>query len=897
MYKYFLLATLLLFNSLLFGQKLPEIEIGKDYGNLSFAEFATKVENEHHIKLFYKKEWIEHLHLPAIDKPVVLAELLNKLLLPADLHFVDFQGNVVVMPGRIIVSENKGVGSSVVVIGNPLEQGKYKKATVSGTILDGKSKTPIPGAQVFCEALSKSTSSDSNGKFSIELPTGKHQLKFMFMGLNEENREIILHSNGEMEIELYEKTINIGQINITAEKPEDNFRSTSMGMVKLNMKAIKKLSVFMGEADVIKGMTMLPGVQSVGENASGFNVRGGNIDQNLILVHDAPVYNTSHLFGLFTMLDPNVISDVSLYKSGIPARYGGRVSSVMNIELRKSDVEKITVNGGLGIINSRLSVEGPIVKNKLTFNAGARSTYSDWMLKLLKNYELQQSSVSFNDFNVKLDYTPDKKNRVSLFGYGSNDYFYYYQNAEYGYGNLIGAAKWSTIYNNNNSGNLSVNFSKYNANISDFSNKNIEYTLKTNIEQEQVAYHFSSNIFVRHKVNAGASVIRYVIDPGFSTPYSDMSIAPVVDMDNENAIESAVYLEDEYDITPELALIAGVRYANFMLLGPFAEKTYSANSPLNAETVAGDVTYGNGELAKMFHALEPRLALRWEFDNLSSVKLGYNRTAQNLRQISNSASITPADYWKASDNYISPLISDQLAVGFFKNIDNNKYETSLELYYKNIQNEVDYKNGAKLILNNDLEQSLIHGVGRAYGAELLIKKNSGDLTGWLAYTYSRSFKKMDGLYHEEKINNGHWYRSNYDKPHDFTLVVNYKISRRFTFGGNFTYSTGRPVTLPEQKYFIGSHELVTYSDRNKYRLPDYHRLDLAFTYEGSLKKKQLWRNSWTFSVYNVYGRNNPFSIYYDKQKPSNLNDYKSYALYKFSIIGVPVPSFTYNFWF
>ncbi|MBN1925585.1 MAG: TonB-dependent receptor, partial [Prolixibacteraceae bacterium] len=573
------------------------------------------------------------------------------------------------------------------------------------------------------------------------------------------------------------------------------------------------------------------------------------------------------------------------------------ISSVMDIGLKKSQTEKIKVEGGIGIINSRLSVEGPLVKDKLTFMAGVRSTYSEWMLKLLNNYQLQQSKVNFYDFHAKFDYTINPANKLSLFAYGSNDYFYYFENAEYGYGNLIGSVKWNQIYNNLNSGNLTVNFSRYDSDVADFSTKNYEYKLKTSIEEEQIAYHFSSNQFVRHKINAGISAIRYFTNPGSSSPYSDSSAVVGVSMQNENAFEMAVYLEDEFDITPEVALIAGLRYSGFMLTGPATVKSYVENNPLNMHTVLGEQTYNNGDVVSFQHGAEPRLALRYEFMNSGSVKLGYNRTMQYIRQISNSASITPADYWKASDQFISPLISDQYAIGFFKNFRDNTIETSLEIYYKDIQNEVDYKNGAKLILNDDLEQVLINGSGRAYGAELMVKKSTGKLTGWLAYTYSRSFRKMDGKYDEEMINNGKWYPSNYDKPHDLTIAMNYKLSRRFTFSANFTYSTGRPVTLPEYKYSIGSQEVIYYSERNKYRMDDYHRLDLALTYEGSLLRHQKWRSSWTISLYNVYGRHNPFSVYYTKQKPHRLNGYRTYAMYQFSAIGVPVPSFTYNFWF
>jgi hypothetical protein len=897
MNKHLLWMVFLLLFFRVSGQELSTFQIDQQYSNIPFKEFAVKLQKEHQIRILYNDKWVDNITTPVVTDPILLPEFLINLLQSSDLHFVEYQGNVVIMPGKQQIIQNSGTGRGEVIVGNPLNRGKFRKAVVSGTVLEGKTQSPIPGATVYCEALSKITTSDGNGNFKMELPTGPNKIKFSFMGLNDEIMDVMIYSDGNIKVELFEKYTSLNQVIILADRPEDNYKSTSMGMVKLSAKSIKKLSVLMGEADIIKSMVMLPGVQSTGENASGFNVRGGNIDQNLILIHDAPVYNTSHMFGLFSMLDPGIISDVTLYKSGMPSRYGGRISSVMDIDLKKGDPKKLKVNGGIGIINSRLSVEGPIIKDTLTFMAGFRTTYSDWILKLVKNYEIQQSSVSFYDFNAKLDYTINSNNRLSVFGYGSNDNFNYFQNAEYGYGNQIGAAKWNHIFNKLNSGNLSLNFSRFNSNLVDYSTKNYEYDLNTSIEQEQLAYNFSSGIIPRHKITAGFSAIRYLTEPGNSKPHSDNSAASTINIDNENSFETALYLEDEFELTPSLALIAGLRYSGFILTGPAKKNTYMPNFPLNEETALVPKTYTAGEIVKFYHGAEPRVALRYEFQNSSSVKLGYNRTIQYIRQVSNSASITPADYWKSSDQYIAPLISDQLAIGFFKNFKNNMYETSLELYYKDIANEVDYKNGARLILNKNLEQVLIPGIGKAYGVELMIKKSSGDLTGWLAYTYSRSFKQMDGKFPEEKINGGKWYPSNYDKPHDFTLVLNYKLSRRFTFSSNFTYSTGRPVTLPEYKYSIGSYEIIYFSERNKYRLPDYHRLDMALTYEGSLLKHQKWRSSWTISLYNVYGRKNPFSVFYSKEKPSRLNNYKAYGLYQFSVIGVPIPSFTYNFWF
>lgn len=895
MQRYFcFILFILLFSN---AKAQPEASFGIDssYSNITFEQFTNKLQLEHGLKTIYKTEWTSLILTPEINQAISLESFLTQTLTPHGFHFIYFQQYIILMPGSFISYETNNEKQKT-IIGNPVDKGKYKTALLSGTVFEGKTNTPIPGVQVIFEELSKSAATNNNGIFNIEIPTGAHQVRFSFMGLEDEIRDFIIYSNGEIDIELYEKSISLDEINISAEKPEDNFRSTSMGMVKLSMKSINKLSVLMGEADIIKSMVLLPGVQSTGENASGFNVRGGNADQNLILIHDAPIFNTSHLFGFFSMLDPGIVNDVTLFKSGVPSRYGGRVSSVMNIDLRKGQSEKLKVNGGIGIINSRIAAEGPIGK-KLSFMLGARTTYSDWILGLLKNYELKNSSANFYDFNAKLDYNINARNRLSLFGYGSYDNFDYFENAKYSYGNLIGAGRWNHIFNNNNSGLLSFSISNYDANIVDFSHKNVEYNLYTGINQQQVSYHFSSNIIARHKFNAGANLVRYQIEPGQSSPYTDASIARTFDMPNEHAIEQGIYIEDEFDITPELAIIGGLRYSGFELLGPENINQYTENEPLNEETLSGTKNIETGKTASFYHGAEPRVALRYEFRNSSSIKIGYSRTNQYIRQISNTASITPADYWKASDYFMKPLQADQYSIGFFKNMKSNMYEASVELYYKDIYNEVDYKNGAQIVLNPNIEQVLIHGIGKAYGLELLVKKSKGALTGWLAYTYSRSFKQIDGAFDEEKINRGEWYKSNYDKPHDFTLVVNYILSRRFTFSSNFTYSTGRPATYPEQKYTLGNYEIISFSDRNKYRLPDYHRLDMAITYEGSLLKHQKWRSNWTFSVYNVYGRNNAFSVFYEKQKPSPINNYRNYALFKFAVVGVPIPSFTYNFWF
>lgn len=892
-----LFLTIFLFVSTLTqAQEYSSIIVDSSFGDRSFVGFAAMVSEKKGVRIFYRDEWVVNIQIPPIEGDVLIDDLLIQALSRNGLHYIYYQNNIVVMPGRQdgLLSSN----ARTLIIGAPLDEGKYKTAVVSGTVFDGKTSTPIPGAQIICEQQSKGTSTDARGRFNLELSTGRTQLKFIYMGLTNEVVDIMLFSDGEISIDLFEESISLDQIDVLTERPADNYQSTSMGMTKLTPKTIKKLSVLMGEPDLIKGMTMLPGVQSTGENASGFNVRGGNIDQNLILVNETPIFNTSHLFGLFSMLDANLIGDVTFYKSGIPARYGGRSSSVMSIDLKRDMPSKFRVEGGIGLVNSRLLMEIPVVKDKFTLSLGGRTTYSDWMMGLINDYDLKSSSAYFYDLNGKIDYKINKRQRITLFGYNSYDYFDYSGNAKYGYGSTLLSLKWQHVIGTDLSGVLNINGSQYQSNLTDYSEQLNEYDLRTAITQKQVSYNMMYSGFARNKLNANASAVFYDTEPGNAKPSGDNSVFLPLDMSNEHSVEAAVSVEDEFTITSRLSVLAGLRYSRFLLYGPVEMRFYQENAPLDPATFLGSWISGTKkDVVSRYQGLEPRFSFKWELRNSSSLKIGYNRMNQYVRQISNSASITPADYWKSSDMYLKPLISDQISAGFFKNFKNDNYETSIEVYYKNLQNEVDFKNGATIIMNEALEQALISGRGRAYGAEFMIKKSQGRLTGWLSYTYSRSFKQIDGPYPQEKINRGEWYRSNYDKPNDLSAVVNYKISRRFTFSSNFTYSTGRPATFPEVKYQIGSTEVVYFSDRNKYRLPDYHRLDLAITYEGGLKKVQKWRSNWVFSVYNVYGRHNPFSVYYNRQQPTQFNNYQTYALYKFSIIGVPIPSFTYNFWF
>lgn len=879
-----------------FGQEPEKIMVDGTSSHINLQTFSENLYREHQIRLIGKSTWLEKVYLPEITEEVPLINMLQVVLEDHRLMLKLFQNNLVIVPADLDSPDTLLSRESYQPIGNRLNKGRYSHAILSGQVIDGASGLPIPGAQVMVKALSLAVSTNNQGRYVIRLPAGPHQLNYSFIGLHDEQRKIIIYNDGKLDIELYEKSIALDEINIGVDKPDNNYRSPSMGIASLAGKTIKKLSVLMGEPDVMKGMLMLPGVQSVGENAAGFNVRGGTSDQNLILLNETPLFNPAHLFGLFSMLDAGLIKNVNLYKSSLPARYGSRLSSVMQINLEEGARDQQKTNGGIGLISSRLSTQGPLGK-KASYLAGGRSTYSDWILRRLPEYELRQSAASFYDVHAKIDYNHDQNNRVGAMLYHSNDYFDYYQHARYEYGNLLASARWNHLYTQNQSGMLSATYSRYHSQLIDQSNLLESYQLNTGISQQQLAYHHAISSFARHHLNAGLSATHYLSEPGTSIPHGESSLARAVEISHESSFELSAYAEDEYELNPSLSLVAGARYSVFMLMGPDKINYYRSGWPRNSTTLTHTETHSKGEISAFYHGLDPRISLRYAFQNASSLKAAYTRTRQYLRQLSNSASITPADYWKTADTYLKPLTANQYSFGYFRNFNNNKIESSVEIYYKNIDQLNDFKDGALILLNPDIEQVLLSGKGRAYGLEFLFKKTTGKISGWLSYTWSRSLIKMQSSFAEEQINRGEWYPSNYDKPHDLSLVLNYQLSRRFTFASNFTYSTGRPATFPEEKYQIGNIDVVTYSDRNQYRLPDYHRLDMSLTYEGSLKRKQFWRSSWTFSVYNVYGRKNPFSVFYEKQNPSPKNNYQRYALYQFSIIGIPIPSFTYNFWF
>ena len=892
----------ILFLTVLSGhcQEIQETKITGTFTNVPLTEFFNSLGKSYGISFYYKTEWVKLIEVTGTFKNTPLIQALNQTLNSKKLNFKFFDDNsIIIFPGNSdLQTDTGGSDSRILVIGDPVNEGRYQKAKLNGRIFEGKTGEPLSGAVVFNTETKVGVATDSKGRYTIEMPTGLLHLEVSFLSFEKQFQKIELIEDGNADFELFEQSHAISEVTVVSENSKAS--KAQMSMVKMSSVTIKELPVLMGEADLIKSMVMMPGIQSVGEMSSGFNVRGGNTDQNLVLLNGAPVFNTTHMFGFFSMINPDAVEDVTLYMGGIPSSYGERISSVMDVQMKDGSDKNLRVNGGIGLINSRITLEGPFAKKKKsTFMIGGRSTYSDWMLSKTRNPTFMNSVAHFYDVNGTANIEISPKNHLKLMGYFSTDLFNLNTSSLYNYSNSIGSLNWKVNLSGKLISNLVLAYSKYDLQVNqkDPLLPQEDYTLKSNIQYGSLKYSLSLYPNDKHRISAGFQGIGYWINPGEILPSRAISNIVKTSMNREQSAEMALFADDNFDLSEKLAFDLGLRYTRFIDYGPGTIYKYAPGVAKSERSIIDSTLYKSGNIIKSYVGFEPRLAVRYNLLNGGSIRLSYQRIHQFISQISNTAVISPADYWKSSDPNLAPLINDQFAIGYFKNRSTSLFETSVEVYYKKLQNLLEYKNGAQLLMNKHIETDLLNANGYSYGIELLAKKNSGRLNGWVSYTYSRTFRKTESSSPEPQINGGSYYPSVYDKPHDLTAVMNYKFSRRWRFSGNFIFTSGRPITLPEEKYNYGGNEVVIYSDRNKYRMPPYHRMDLSITLDENLRKKRMWKGSWTFSVYNVYGRKNPYSVFYRKDPSLQSTDQTRYSIYKLSIISVPVPSITYNFKF
>jgi hypothetical protein len=887
----------------LFAQDVNTLIISGINGKTSLEAYLRNECSGTGCRFFYSEKLLDNVYLYDSDNGKKLTNYLDQALPQKGITYLIYKQKNIIFVERnrlnmLDRSENLLQGEPgnyyyTVDIGDPMLTGKYKKAVLSGFIRNGKTGELLPGAKIYSEQTDQGVVTDYSGHYSIELPVGKQKVTFSYVSFEPKEYQVNMISPGSFDVELFESTIAIDQVIVTANS-KANVESTEMSIIRLDAKTIDNIPVLLGEPDLMKAMTLLPGVQSSGDMASGFNVRGGSSDQNLILLDDVPIYNANHLFGMFSIIDTRTIENLELFKGGAPARYGGRASSFMNIDLKEGNLKEAEGNGDIGLFSSKLTLQGPIKKDKASYIISGRTTYSDWILKRIPDLDIRRSKANFYDFNAKLNFILNQNNRLSLFTYVSNDYFSLADRNIYGYSNRLGSVKWNHIFNNKLTFSLSTYVSDYQTKTIDKEDPLIANSIASGIRQFGTKYRILYDANEKHSFEAGLEGNYYTIYPGDLKPYGAESEKEPSRLNNEQSAEFAGYIQDVYEINGQLSLSAGIRYSQYFSLGPATVNLYDSGENIDETTFTGTKDYTKGEIIKSYPGLEPRIGLRYFIGTSSSIKLGLSRNYQYLHILSNSTIIIPTDTWKSSGSYIKPAIGDQISLGYFKNFVQKALETSVEVYYRNVSNVLEFKNGAILLMNSSIEQDVLSADMNAYGIEFLVRKNTGRLTGWVSYAYSRSFLKTSGAAKDQLINGGEKYPSYYDKPNNLSVVANYKISRRFTFGSSFTYSTGRPTSYPETSFIIRSNQVVNYSERNKYRLRDYHRLDLSLTWDTSLKRHKKFYSSWVLSVINVYARKNVYSTYYKKDIPTAKNDYNKFAFYELSIIGTAIPSLTYN---
>lgn len=876
-------------------------QISKQDTYISIDQLTDQLEQKYSIKFFYKPEWFEMKSFLSTILNLPLGKVLERIENETDLSIVKVDSALCIFiplkpaPRPATVSKK----SDEVIVGNTDEYGKYSKATIRGKILDGQNGNPLPGASVFIDKLKLGITADKNGNYHFQAPVGEYIIRLTFMGYDENSQKIRLVSNGTLDLYLFEKSIHLAEVIVTSERPESNIAGTQMSYVKFDARTIKELPVSLGVTDVIKSIALMPGVQTIGEFGTGFNVRGGSADQNLILLEDVPLFNSSHLFGLTSVVNSDGISSVTLLKAGISAKYGERASSVMDIRFGADDLNKTTVKGSIGLIESGIYVETPLLNKKVSILVSARSSYSNWLLHSIPDIDLMNSSAHFYDANALLTYNLNSNNKINIFTYLSNDQFGFSKNTNYQYSNLLASMKWKHTFNNQLYFNLVAGLSNYRYNVSesDTSRPWEAYKIYSSLQYKNVKWNFSWFPDNKNSFDFGINAALYTIKPGELDPLNSVTTVDQMVIQQEKALEYAAYITDNFTLSPKLTLDMGFRYSFYTYLGPNKVYIYQSDLPKSTESIRDSTMYGNFKSICTYSGIEPRLSLRFSISDNSSVKISYNRIHQYINLVSNTAVMTPSDVWKLSSPNLKPITCDHLAIGYFRNFKDNSIETSVEFYYKILYNAIDYKNGAQILLNPYLEADLLNVKGKNYGIEFYLKKNSGRLTGWVSYTLSRSIERTSGVFEEEKINNNQFFPSNFDRPDNLILNLNYHISRRWRFGSTFTCSTGRPVTLPEYKFDYQGYQLLYYSDRNKYRLPVYHRLDISITLDESLKIRKKWKGSWTLSIINVYGRKNAYSVFYKKEEHMTGYDLKQYDTYMLYIIGRPFPTLTYNFTF
>jgi hypothetical protein len=894
------------------------------YNQVSLQEVILDLEKKSSYSFFFLKDWVAQDSVTVTVNSEAIVSVLDKILEGTTLnyHLIENEKRIIILQNTIVYDElplyffgrdsanvnaqtTRGIRNAPppTFFNEDVRQtrkeyvvSKVGKADVTmlnstyllnGKAINARTGEVIEDLSIRVKGTNMLSVTNAQGAFELELPAGYNVLSIRAMGISSTEREVIMYNDGSLNLVLEEGLQQLDEVVVVADAAK-NVEGAITGSEQIDSEESKNIPLVLGERDILQVAKTLPGISSAGEGATGLNVRGGKTDQNLVLLDDTVIYNPQHFFGIFQALNPFTTKGVDIYKGAVPVEFGGRLSSVFDIRTKNGNVEEISGEGSIGPVTANLALEIPLQKEKSSLVVGARGAYADWILRSLDDESLNNSEASFFDGILKYHNRVDDNNEVKATAYYSRDAFSITSDSLYNYNNRLFSVRWDHRYNEKTKGALVLDNSRYGFGIDFDGEANIDFDLDYSITETGVKYKLRTSLNDNHTLDYGVTAKVYSVNPGSIVPTgSDSNVSPVF-IDAEQALEGALFIGDEINIGEKFLVNLGLRYAFFAALGSGTQRTYQDGLPKNESTVLDTISYGSGEVVKTYGGPEARISARYLIKPDLSIKASFNNSYQFLHTLSNNTTVSPIDTWKLSDLNIAPQQGYQASLGIYKNF--KEYELSLEGYYKIMDNVLDFKTGANLFLNENVETEVLQGDGKAYGVELLLKKNKGDFNGWLSYTYSRSLYRFDSEFSEERINNGDFFASNFDKPHDVSLITNYKFSRRYSVSANFVYQTGRPVTYPIGTFRFNNADFVAFSNRNEFRIPDFYRLDLGFNIEGNHKKNKLAHSFVTISMYNVLGRNNPYSVFF-------VTDNGEVKALQSSIFAIPIPSITYNFKF
>lgn len=911
MKKLILLIGLLTSLSILKAQYSDTLFLNLNLSDASFPSFVHEVESQTGLEVLYKGEWTKDLKINITNSHISVLSAFE-LALPSNKYYASYyESYIIILPQQNLITQlpdyntpqkeemeetdekprsafMKGRKADLVKI--TIGTSKYpvvgRKVKVNGRVKDAQNDNGVEGATIYIEELKKGGITDEQGSFVMQLPSGQYNARIERLGMEKINCQLQIISDGGLQISMQKAKYDMKEVVVYGDK-QMSIRDKEPGLEKLSIKHIKELPMLMGESDIIKVSEMLPGIVSIGEGAAGLNVRGGGFDQNAFYYNNIPIYNTSHMFGFFPAFNADIIKDISIYKGYIPAQYGGKISSIFDINTRSGNKKRYTAHGGISPIAGNLTVEGPIKKDTASFLISGRSSYSDWILKQVKDYTIKNSKASFYDLTASLNYDLPKT-QINVFGYLSQDYFKLHDINTYWYSNKGISANFGHQFNSRWRGDLSLSGAEYQFKTIDNQMESIAYEHEFKVGQYDIKADFHHLLNEKNSLDFGVNGVWYGLERGDVLPSGSQSLLLPISLGKEQGLEAALYLSDKYQITPLLELNAGFRFSAYSAIGPKTVYTYYDNGPIDERNILDSINFSGGQALKWYYFPEFRASLNYQTDEFGSVKLGFNQMHQNIFMLNNTITVAPNSQWKLADYHLQPSRSYQVSLGIFRNFPKGGWEASAEVYYKSTKNHTEFKDGADFLSSSLIETYVLQGDQTSYGIEFLVKRTGQKLGGWLAYTYSRSMIQIDGGEKWNQINHGDPYPSNFDIPHVFNAIVSYHLSKRVTFSTTLTYQTGKPATFPTSYYYIEGHAYLDYSKRNEYRIPNYFRTDLSIAIEGNLRKKKKIHSTFVFSVYNLTSRENPYSVYFTKEGSTIRS-------YQYAVIGVPIYTATWMF--